>query len=86
VSRLIIEYSSTVYRDHKGLGFLAPKLHPKNQINVYFVTSRQDWLGIAKPQKCLQINHKPFHKVNIKYLKFLLFNRIFCFSSNSVIQ
>ena len=28
----IIQYSSTVYRDHEGLGFLAPKYHPKTSL------------------------------------------------------
>ena len=35
---ILIQYSSTVYRDHAGLGFLAPQ----NQLNIYFVTTRQD--------------------------------------------
>ena len=25
-----------------------PKISPQNQLNIYFVTSRQDWLGMAK--------------------------------------
>jgi len=32
-------YSS---RDHKGLGFLPPNINLKNQLNIYFVTSRKD--------------------------------------------
>ena len=42
----IIQYSSTVYRYRAGLGFLAPKY----QLNIYFVTSKQNWLGTAKPK------------------------------------
>jgi len=37
--------SSTVYWDH--LDFLSL---PQNELKVYFVRSRQDWLGIAKPE------------------------------------
>ena len=28
----IIQYSSSAYRDHKGLGFLVPKYHPKTSL------------------------------------------------------
>jgi len=28
----IIQYSSTVYRDHDGLGILVPKYHPKTSL------------------------------------------------------
>ena len=39
VSPYILQYSSTVYRDHEGLGFLAPKYLPKHmQLNIYFLT------------------------------------------------
>ena len=41
----IIQYSSTVYRDHEGLGFLAQKYHPESSLIFYFVA---DWLGIAE--------------------------------------
>jgi len=44
ISVCIIQY---YYRDHGGLGFLAPKYHPKT---IYFVTSRQDWLDMASPK------------------------------------
>jgi len=52
MQKLIIQYNSTVYRDHGGLGFLALKYHPKaSLIFSYFVTSRQYRLGIAKLKK-----------------------------------
>ena len=39
-----------MYRDHEGL-FLAQKSHaPTKQPNVYFVTTWQHFLGIAKPK------------------------------------
>ena len=44
---LSMQFSSTIYIEHEGLEILALKYH---QLNVYFVTSRQDWLGIAKPK------------------------------------
>ena len=44
----IIQYSSTVYRDHRGYGFLALNYHSKNQLDIYLVTSRQYKLRIAK--------------------------------------
>ena len=45
---VIKQLSSTAYMDHEGLGFfLAPKYQPKT---IYFVTSRQDWLGISNPK------------------------------------
>jgi len=28
----IIQYGSTAYRDNEGLGFLAPKYHPKGSL------------------------------------------------------
>ena len=40
----IIQFSSTAYIEHESL---APKYH---QLNIHFVTSRQDWLSIAKPK------------------------------------
>ena len=52
----IIQYSSTVYRDYEGLGFLAPKY----QLNICFVTSRQDWLGITKPKNVFRSTINPF--------------------------
>ena len=65
----IIQYSSTVHK-------VCPKILPQIQLNIYFVTSRLDWLGIySQAQKCLKINHKPFHEVDMKLKKFL--NRIF---------
>ena len=53
----IIQYSSTVYRDQGGYGFLALKYHPKNQLSIYFVTFRQYRFGIDKafPKSCYGI-------------------------------
>ena len=45
---VIIQYSTTVYRDYGSYGFLFPKISPQNQLDIYFVTSRQYSLGIAK--------------------------------------
>ena len=47
-----------VYMDHRDLGFLA-KYHPQNQLNIYFVTSMQDWLGIAKPKNVFRSTINP---------------------------
>ena len=41
----IIQYSSSVCKDHGGQGFLAP---PQKQLNIYFVRSRQYRLGLTK--------------------------------------
>ena len=47
----IIQYSSTVYRDHYGLGFLTPKYYHQNQLSILLCDIyRQDWLDIAKPK------------------------------------
>jgi len=58
-----LSYSTvgTVYGDHEGLGFLAPKYYPKT--SLIFVTSKQDWLGIVKLKKC----PKSFHEVDMKF-------------------
>jgi len=58
---------------HEGLGFLAPKYHPKrkSQLDVYFATSRQDWLVIAKP-KMSSDQPKTLPRVDMNF-----FNRIF---------
>ena len=58
----IIQYGSTVYKDHEGLGFIAQKHHP-NQLDIYFVTSRKDWLGIAKPKNVFRSAKKPSTKL-----------------------
>ena len=39
LSMSIIQYSSTVYKDHEGYGFLAPKYQPKTSL-MYLLTSR----------------------------------------------
>ena len=71
ISYTVYVYSVVLYdRDHGGSGFLAPKYHPKASYIynacIYFVTSRQFWLGIAmQAQKCVQTNHKPFHQCDI---------------------
>ena len=31
---IIIQYSSTVYKDHKGLVFLSPKKSPQNNLTI----------------------------------------------------
>jgi len=49
----IKQYSSTEYRDHEVLRFLAPKYYPKPTQHLLFVTSREDWLGIAKSKNVL---------------------------------
>ena len=41
--KIIIQFSSTVYRDHEGWHFL-PKIAPQNQLFIHFVISRQYWL------------------------------------------
>ena len=58
---VIIQYS----RIMKILDFL-PQISPQNQLDIYFVTSRQDLLGIPKLNTVLR-STKPFHEVNIKF-------------------
>ena len=43
-----MQYGNTVYRDHEDLDFFC-KISPQNQLNIYLVTYRHDWLGLAKP-------------------------------------
>jgi len=62
-----MQYSSTAYRDHEGLGFLASK----KQLYIYFATSRQDWLGIAKLKNVFRSTINPSMKL-MKLLKFLI--------------
>ena len=52
----IIQYCSTVYRDQEGLVFHRSPLN-------YFVTSRQDWLGIAKPKNIFRSTYNPSTKL-----------------------
>ena len=56
------------YRNHEGLGILAPKCW----LNIYFVTVL---VRHSQAQKCLQIYHKPFHHDNWDF-KIFLFNRL----------
>ena len=46
----IIQYGSTIYRDHEGFGDFGLKLSPQNQLDIYFLTLQEYWLGIAKPK------------------------------------
>ena len=47
----ILSYSTVVlYIGIVKVWDSSPKISPKNQLDIYFVTSRQDWLGIAKPK------------------------------------
>ena len=64
----IIQYSSTIYSDHEGSGFLVQKYHPKKPANIYFETSKQDWLGKAKPKDVFRSTINPSTKLQ----KFLL--------------
>ena len=57
------QYSSTAHRDHIGYGLLAPKYRPKTSFTFIFVTSRQDWLGIAKPKNVFRLNMMPSMKL-----------------------
>ena len=43
----VIQYNSTVYRDHENQGFLA-LISPRNQLNIYIETFRQHWFNIVK--------------------------------------
>ena len=52
--------------DHGRWWFLAPK----NQLNIYFVTSMQYRLVIAKLKKCFQTIFNSIQKVATKFLKF----------------
>ena len=62
VSLLFIQYSSTVYRDHEDLGFLAPEYHPK--------------INLTKPKNVFRSTINPSMKLICKFKNFL-FNRIF---------
>ena len=47
-----------------------PKLSPQNQLDIYFLTFWEHWLGIAKPKnKCLQIN--PLNSYEILKISYL---------------
>ena len=60
----LLQYSTVVvYRDHEGLGFLEPKYHPKASL----IFTLENLGRIGQAQKCLQINHKPFHEVDTKF-------------------
>jgi len=43
-----LSYSTVVL--YIGIMKVWDLISPKNQVKIYFVTSKQDWLGIAKPQ------------------------------------
>ena len=49
-----------------------PKISPKNQLNIYFVTGRQYWLGTAKPKNVFRstLSFAPscFEILKISYL------------------
>ena len=44
-------------------GISCPKISPQNQIKIYFVISRQDWLGIAKPNNVFRSTINPSTKL-----------------------
>ena len=51
-----------MYRDHEGWDFL-----PK--ISAYFVTSKQDWLGIAKSENvCITLPQGRYKILKVSYL------------------
>jgi len=67
---LIMQYSSTVYRDYGGyIGISCPKLSPQNQLNIYFVTFRQYRLGIAKLKNVFR-SFLTYSKKLLRILKF----------------
>jgi len=39
------------------------KISPKNQLDIYFVTSRQDWLGTTKPKNVFKLTKNPSTKL-----------------------
>ena len=53
-----------MYKGSWRLGNSCPKTAHQNQLNIYFMTSRQDWVGMAKL-------HKSFHQDNLKFRDFL---------------
>ena len=66
----IIQYSSTVctvYRNHKGQEFLAPKYHPKTSFTFTFVMSRQYWLGKAKLKNVFSTTINPSTKKILEF-------------------
>ena len=69
---LIIKYRTVLCLGSWRLGISYPKISPQNQLNIYFMTSRQYFLGIAKLKNVFRstINQDDMKMLN------LLFNRI----------
>jgi len=69
---LIMKYRTVLYLGSWRLGISYPKISPQNQLNIYFMTSRQYFLGIAKLKNVFRstINQDDMKMLN------LLFNRI----------
>ena len=59
-----------MYRDHKGFEILGPKISPKNQPNIYFVTAWEYCLEMnSQAHSCLQINSERRYEIlKISYL------------------
>ena len=54
---------------------LLPQNITQSQLYIYFLTSKQywfQWFGIAKLKNVVRLPYKPFHQVNMKFLKFLV--------------
>ena len=77
ITIIIIQYGSTVctvYRDQLRFGISSPKISPKNQLDIYYMTSNQDWLGKAKPKNVFRSTKNPSMKLIWNVKKFL-FNK-----------
>ena len=61
---IIIQYSRTIYR----FGISCPQNITQNQLNIYCVTSRQDWLGIVKPKNVFRSTINPSTKLIWNFL------------------
>ena len=57
---IIIQFSST---ESCRFRISCPKISPQNQHNIYFVTCRQDWLGMAKPINVFKSTISPSAKL-----------------------
>jgi len=55
----------------KVRGYFGPKLSPQNQLDIYFLTVWEYWLGIAKLKNVFRSILNPSIKIVMKILKIL---------------
>ena len=61
----ILSYTMMVVysRDHKGVGVAHEIISPKNQPQFPLMTTRQYWLGEAKPKQAFRSTRNAFNKL-----------------------